>query len=81
MTVLTKPTALVINQCDEELIINYIDNVDKIVILTTCEKEDDERTKYEAIYHKYKDSITLYSGDINFFLQMLTNRYMLYSLC
>jgi hypothetical protein len=35
----------------------------KVFVICTPENEDEERAKYEAIYHLYKDKLTLYSGD------------------
>lgn len=38
--------------------------VDKVVMFVPTEHEDDTRPVYESLYPKYKDKITLYTGDV-----------------
>lgn len=46
----------------------------KIIILVTSEQEDEERIKYEKLYPRYKDQISLYAGDKKGIFMGFSNR-------
>ena len=65
---------------DEHLDVNILDHVFqrwnpyKIALFVTAEEEDMQRSIYEKIYHKYNDTLTLYSGDIKMLMDSYTQK-------